>query len=92
MINLTQEVLNVNVLSPQDILFSGPATSVSSKHSSGNFDLLPRHANFVTFIENYPITIIKPDGVKITFKFPMGIIHIANNQVKIYAQPELPKV
>ncbi len=87
-----QQLLNVTVLSPQDILFQGVALSVSSKNSAGNFDIIPEHANLITIIENNPIVIRKVNRDKITFKFPLAIIYITNDKVSIYAQPEITPI
>lgn len=86
------EVLKVTILSPHATLFSGDALSVTSKNSSGNFDILPQHANFITIIENQLITIIKPNNEKVTFQFPLGIIYQVNNVVNIYTKPEIGKI
>ncbi len=89
---MAEPVLNVTVLSPQDMLFQGAALSVSSKNSAGNFDLIPEHAKLITIIENNPIVIRKLNREKITFKFPLAIIYITNNKVSIYAQPEIAPI
>jgi len=86
------EHLTVTVISPQQILFSGEAKSISSKNSVGNFDLIPEHANFITIIENYPITIRTNKNQKLDFNFPLSIIYITNNIVKIYAQLPTPEI
>lgn len=86
----TQPILNVKVISPTQVLFEGPALSVSSKNLMGNFDVLPEHANMITFIEkDHPIEIRTPDKKKVNFKFPMAIIHVTNNKVIVYSQPEV---
>lgn len=85
-------ILQISVLSPQQILYKGPALSVSSKNSSGKFDILPEHANMVTFIENFPISLRLDNNGKKEFKFPMAIIYVTNNLVKIYAQPEIVQI
>lgn len=84
---MAELTLTVQLISPEQTLFSGPALSVSSKNSAGNFDLLPQHANLITFIDNNPIIIRKPNEEKLTFKFPFAIIYITNDKVTIYAQP-----
>lgn len=86
------KALQVKVISPADTLFVGPAKSISSVNSSGKFDILPEHANFITFIKNESIMILKQDSEKLTFKFPMAIICNLNNEVTIYSQPEIPKL
>lgn len=89
---MATRLLQVKVLSPKDTLYDGPALAVSSKNTSGKFDMLPEHANFVTFIENDPITITTPENKKLTFKFPMGIIYITKDNVTIYTQPQALKI
>ena len=88
-----QRTLNVKVITPTQILFQGLALSLSSKNLMGNFDVLPEHANMITFIEAmHPIEIRKVDKQKIAFKFPMAIIHVTNNIVTVYSQPEVIKL
>lgn len=82
----TIQNLLVTVVSPQQILYSGEAKSISSINSSGVFDLLPEHANFVTIIEDKSIIIRSNKDQRIEFKFPLAIIYITGNTVKIYAQ------
>ncbi len=86
------DILNVNVLSPQDILYSGQATSVSSKNSSGNFDILAQHANFITIVEKFPIVIRTVEKKEVTFSFPLAVLYITNNKVTIYAQLQSPEL
>lgn len=85
--------LSVRIISPKGLIFEGRAYSVSSKNSSGNFDILPLHANFITFIEDSPITIRKIDNKVINFTFPIAIIHHLSNQVNIYTDIQIaPKI
>lgn len=85
-----QKYLEVVVISPKQVLFNDHALAVSSKNSTGLFDILPYHANFVTFIENYPITIRKMDNQEVRFQFPFAIIYQMNNKVQIYTDITIP--
>lgn len=76
--------LEVRVLSPRKLIYNGQAASISSTNSVGNFDILPEHANFITIVENKPITVRVVDGPEHTFNFPLAIIHTINNRVDIY--------
>lgn len=78
------EVLNVKIASPKQILYSGPASSVSSINSAGKFDILPEHANFVTMTKDSPIIIVTPEGKTLTFDLPVTIIYNRNNNTRIY--------
>ncbi len=83
-----QQTIQVKVISPQDVLFVGKATSVSSKNTSGNFDILAQHANFITIVENQPIVIRTQKKEKISFQFPLAVIYATNNNVSVYAKTE----
>ncbi len=78
------EVLDVRIISPQEVIYQGKALSVSSKNSAGNFDILGQHANFITLVENNPIIIRTVDQKTLTFNFPLAIVYTTNNKVSIY--------
>lgn len=81
---MSQEQIYVRILSPQKMLFSAPALSVSSKNQQGNFDILPQHANFISMIENQPIVVRQANKPPVTFKFPLAIIYVTGGKVNIY--------
>ncbi len=82
---MTQPTLRVRIISPQEILMDNDhCSSVSSKNLQGDFDILAEHANFLTVIDNQPITIRMVGADAVTVKFPMAIIFAASNIVTIY--------
>lgn len=82
-----EETLQVKVMTPHAIIFQGPALAVSSVNSEGKFDVLPEHANFITLIENQPITIIKENKASQEFNFSQAILVNLKNACTIYAEP-----
>ncbi len=80
-------VLKVRIMTPQKMLYDGPAFAVSSKNSSGPFDILAGHANFITIIKSQPITVTKQDNSKVIFNFSQAIIYNASNVISVYAEP-----
>lgn len=76
--------LNVRIVSPKGELFNGPAKSVSSKNSAGDFDILPYHANFITLTKNAPIKVQTVDEKEAIFNLPLAIIYARSNKVNIY--------
>ena len=83
--------LHVRIISPQQLFLDTQALSVSSKNTQGKFDILPEHANFITVVENYPITIRVQNQKPAVFKFPVAIISTHENKVNIYTYT-LPQV
>lgn len=84
------QTLHVRIISPQQLILDTEADSVSSKNSQGVFDILPQHANFITLIENSPITVRPPDQKPLIYNFPLAIMFTTENKVSIYTyvQPE----
>lgn len=87
---MDNQAIQVKIISPKEIIFEGPAWAVSSKNSDGNFDILPKHANFITLVENEPILIRKHDSQEVqSFKFELAIIYASNNKINIYTDIQL---
>ena len=81
---MNSQLLKVKIISPKKTIFEGPALSVSSINSSGKFDILGQHANFITLTVNTPIVLELSEGKKISFKFNLAIVWNHKNEVRIY--------
>ena len=79
-----QQILQVRILSPKKMIFLGQAEAVTSVNTTGKFDILAEHANFITLIKNQPITIHKKQGESVEFTFNLAILYALNNTVTIY--------
>lgn len=76
--------LEVEILSQFKAFYRGPATSVSAENKTGPFDILAGHANFLTLILPGDLIIRKPDGEEEKFEIERGVMHVNNDQVKIF--------
>lgn len=79
-----QNVLKVVIQNPEEIVWEGEALSVSSINSAGPFDILPRHAKFISVIENQQIS-VKTKTQTLAFNFYTSVLSNNNNQVTIFA-------
>jgi len=79
------KVLNVNVISPEKILFSGNATYVRIPGSDGSFGVLYNHAALVSEVEFGILTIQKEDNSSISIFVDGGFAQISKNKVNILA-------
>ncbi|MCL4398036.1 hypothetical protein M1403_03380 [Patescibacteria group bacterium] len=76
--------LSLHIFSPLEDIFTGDIASLSSKNSSGPFDILPQHANFVTLINKDPITARLPDGSKKVFEFPQAVLRCHEGKIEVF--------
>jgi F0F1-type ATP synthase epsilon subunit len=77
------DLLHVRINSPEAIIWEGDALSVSSENTSGPFDVLPFHTNFISIMENKEIRIKTPTEEK-KFKYATSVLYTHSNQVHIY--------
>lgn len=83
--------LDVRVIGPAGVIAEYKARSVSSNNSAGRFDILPKHANFVTYISGKKINIILGDGTKADLDYPVAIIRAGSDKVIIFVDIESVK-
>jgi F0F1-type ATP synthase epsilon subunit len=76
-------VIKVKISTPTDVLWEGEAESVSSINSQGPFDILPKHANFVTLVQGEPIS-VRSDQRERQYSFKNAVIHTDKDSVRIY--------
>jgi F0F1-type ATP synthase epsilon subunit len=63
--------------------FEEEAEAVSSQNQLGRFDILPGHANFITFIFK-DLTIHLKNKEKISFSFERGVLEVSENKVNVF--------
>lgn len=85
---MASNLLSVRITSPKEDVFVGQALAVSSVNSVGSFDILPEHAKFITMVEKQPLILRLSDKTKKEFNFTLAIIHVRDNKVDIYIEPQ----
>ncbi len=73
----------LKVRTRQNMLFEGPISSLSSVNETGKFDVLIKHANFISLIKDYLI-INLIDGKKREIKVENAILRVLDNQADVY--------
>ena len=76
------ESILVSVFTRQRALFQGEAYGLTSRNEKGVFDILPRHANFITLIKQF-LTIYAKEGKK-EVPIDNGVLEVNNNRVWVY--------
>ncbi|RJR28004.1 hypothetical protein C4561_00670 [candidate division WWE3 bacterium] len=76
-------VVNLNIRSRTKSFFKGPVKSVTAVNATGEFDILPLHANFITLIESFVI-IDKGLPSEKKIEFDNGVVSAIGGNVDIY--------
>lgn len=75
----------IEILSPQGIVFKGDLVSASFPTASGIITVLPGHANLVTKLRSGEIIINSSNGIK-KITVSGGFVEITNNIVNVVAE------
>jgi F0F1-type ATP synthase epsilon subunit len=75
--------LNVHIKSMTTTFYEGPASSLSAANTTGEFDILALHANFITLIERFVI-LDKRLPTEKKFDIKSAVLSVFNGRVDIY--------
>lgn len=80
---LTNEKLLTVIRDRNTLLFQGEVEAISSFNDKGPFDILPRHANFISIIKKHVIIHLAKEEEK-RIELGSGILKVRDNNVEIY--------
>lgn len=75
--------LVVTIKNPDTTLFQGEVKALTSVNERGKFDILPRHANFISLIKDF-ILLHKNDGGIEKIQTESGIMRVIRNKVSVF--------
>src|SRR5881409_1811648 len=73
--------MQVEVVGPQLILFSGEADMVTCRTESGDIAFLPNHAPFLGTLQTHPVKIVLTSGGEEMVAVRGGLVEVSNNRV-----------
>ena len=79
-------VLAVQIVTPEQLVWSGPAVMVVARGSEGELGVLPRHAPLITRLVDGPVTVHRAEGGKhLVFGVASGFIEVKPDRVTVLA-------
>jgi F-type H+-transporting ATPase subunit epsilon len=79
-------LLEVEIVTPQKIIFTGKATSTTVPGSMGPFQVLFNHAPIVSTLETGIVIIVDPDNKSTFYATGNGFAEIRQNKVSILVE------
>lgn len=76
--------LRIKVHSPYKTYFDEEATSISAVNSTGPFDILPRHHNFLTLLSPCELVIHTAMAGERHIRIARGVMHVQSNNVTVF--------
>lgn len=80
-----EPLMRVKVHSARKIFFDEDAASVSAVNTTGTFDILPHHHNFITLLDPCELCIRRSgDGAEQRIKISGGLMHVKADQITVF--------
>ncbi len=81
-----KNLLTVEVVSPEQRVWSGEASMVSARTIEGDIGILPNHAPLIGVLADGTVTIKVGDGRTESFAISGGFISVSNNRVSVLGE------
>lgn len=75
--------MHVKVYAPFKVYFDGDAISISAVNDTGPFDILPKHHNFMTLLNECDI-VVRTDNGEEKVPIQRGIMHVKADEVVVF--------
>jgi F0F1-type ATP synthase epsilon subunit len=75
--------MSVKIYSPFKVYFEGLATSVTAASKTGEFDILPKHHNFITLLIPCDL-IVRTEKDEEVFPINGGIMHVKADDLVVF--------
>jgi F-type H+-transporting ATPase subunit epsilon len=75
--------VQVQLVSPEQVLYEGEADMVVARTSRGEIAFLANHAPFLGALDNRPVRLVMHDGRQERFAVHGGFVEVANDRVII---------
>lgn len=78
--------MHLEILTPQQHIFSGEIKLLKVPGSQGSFEILQNHAPIISTLDKGLIKIITPKDETMEFSIDSGVIQAVNNKITILAE------
>ena len=77
-------IMRIKVHSPYKTYFDGEAYSISAQNTTGPFDILAHHHNFMTLLQPCDLVIRPVHGQNETVRISGGLMHVKADRATIF--------
>jgi len=83
---MSEHLLDIDIVTPQKIIFSGKCISVAIPGAQSPFQVLYNHAPIVSALEIGAIKIVNEDNSEIVYATEGGFVEVLKNRVSIVVE------
>jgi len=78
--------MQLDILSPDHVLFSGEAKSISLPGTEGSLGILDMHAAMITTLQKGTVKVVTAEGEEQNHEVNGGVVEVSNNKVILLAE------
>jgi F-type H+-transporting ATPase subunit epsilon len=78
--------MNVEIITPEQSVFSGEVKSVVLPGSTGSFGILKNHAPIIATLKSGDVRVTDEKGTVQSFAIKGGTVEVSNNRVTVLAE------
>lgn len=78
--------MNLSLATPEEMIFDGPAEDILLNADKGQINILPDHANLITYIKPGEMIVVGGGGRKETFEVGDGVLRVEGGKVVALCQ------
>ncbi len=78
--------MTLDILTPEQSVFSGEITLVKVPGTNGSFEVLENHAPIISSLDKGALKIIPKSGQEIHYEIEGGVIEVSHNKVIILVE------
>ena len=83
---MSDNLIHLEIVTPRKIDFSDDVKSFTAPGAEGSFQVLPRHAAFITTLQVGKVKFITKDGSEKVYATSGGVVEVHDNKISMLAE------
>lgn len=83
---MSNNLIHLEIVTPRKIDFSDDVKSFTAPGTEGSFQVLPRHAPFITTLQVGKVKFITKDGYEKVYATSGGVVEVHDNKISMLAE------
>ena len=82
--------MHLEILTPDETVFSGNINSVTVPGTKGPFTILQNHAPIISTLESGELSLLTTNGIDLLYEISEGMIEVNQNRIMVLAEKIRP--
>ena len=83
---MPDNLIHLEIVTPRKIDYSDDVKSFTAPGAEGSFQILPRHAAFITTLQVGKVKFVTKEGLEKVYATSGGVVEVADNKISMLAE------